>query len=130
MGRIKEGGVGGDEDSYPEHVGIFQMSLGVTLLGVDEVGEFGRIPDEEDGSVVEHPVKVALLGPDLEGKATGITGSIRRSKFTTDGGESGGGTVFLADLGEEGGRCDVAEAVGQFKVTMCTSSLGVNLERR
>ena len=103
------------------------MSLGVTLLGVDEMREFGRVSDEEDGSVVEHPVKVALLRSDFKGKAAGITGGIRRSEFTTDGGETGSGTVFLADLSEEPGRGNVAEVVGQFKVTMCTSTLGVNL---
>jgi hypothetical protein len=110
----------------PEHIRIFQVSLGVTLLGVDEVGEFGGIPDEEDRSVVEHPVKVALLRSDLEGKAAGITGGIRRSEFTTDSGESDGGTMSLAELGEELGRGNVAEVVGQFKVTMCASTLGVN----
>lgn len=52
------------------------MSLGVTLLGVDEVREFDGVPDEEDGSVIEHPVKVALLSSNLEGKSTGITGGI------------------------------------------------------
>ena len=76
------------------------MSLGVPLLGVDEVGEFGGISDEEDRCVVEHPVKVALLRSDLEGKAAGITSGIRRSEFTTDSGEPDGGTVSLADLGE------------------------------
>lgn len=55
------------------------MSLRVTLLAVDEMGEFGGISDEEDGSVVENPVKVALLRSDLEGKATWVTGSVRRT---------------------------------------------------
>lgn len=36
--------------------------------------------------------------------------------------------MFLADFGEELGRGDVAEVVGQFKVTMCTSSFGMDLE--
>lgn len=116
--------------SYPEHVSILEMSLGVTLLGVDEVGELGRISDEEDGSVVEHPVNVSLISFDLDGKATGITGSIRRSEFTANSGESNGGTVFLADLCEEPGRGDVAEAIGQFKVTVCSSTFGVNLGRQ
>lgn len=104
------------------------MSLGVTFLGVNEVGEFGGVSDEEDGSVVENPVKVALFSSDLEGKATRITGGIRRSVFTTDSGESGGSTVLLADLGEELGRGNVAEVVGQFKVTMCTGTVGMDLE--
>lgn len=53
------------------------MSSRVTLLGVDEVGEFGGISDEEDGGVVVHQVKVTLLSSDLDGKATRVTGGIR-----------------------------------------------------
>lgn len=116
------------EDTYPEHVSIFEVSLGVTLLSVDKVRELGRISDEEDGGVVEDPVEVTLLRSDFERKATGVTGSVRRPKFTTDSGESGGGTVFLTDFREELGRGDVAEALGQFEVAMCASTFGVNLE--
>jgi hypothetical protein len=100
--------------------------LRVTFLGVDEVGEFGRIPNKEDGSVVEHPVKVALFSSDLDGKATGITSGIRRSEFTTNSGESDSGTVLLADLGEEFGGGDVTEVMCQFKVAMRTSTLGMD----
>lgn len=44
------------------------MRLGVTLLGVDEVGELGGVADEEDGCVVKDPVEVTLLGPNLDGE--------------------------------------------------------------
>jgi hypothetical protein len=37
------------------------MGLRVPLLGVDEVREFGRIADEEDGGVVEYPVEVTFI---------------------------------------------------------------------
>ena len=50
----------------PEHVSILQVSLRVTLLSVDEVRELRGITDEEDRSVVEHPVQVALVGLDLD----------------------------------------------------------------
>lgn len=36
------------ESSYPERVSILQMSFGVTLLSVDEMGELCRVADEED----------------------------------------------------------------------------------
>lgn len=32
----------------PEDVGVFEVGLWVTLLGVNEVGEFGGVTDEED----------------------------------------------------------------------------------
>ena len=117
----------GNTTSYPEHVSIFQVGLGVTLLGMNKMGELGGISDEEDGRVVEHPIKVTLFSSDLDGKATGVTGSICRPEFTTDSGESDSGTVLLSDLREEPGSGNIAEAVGQFKITVCTSAFGVDL---
>ena len=57
------------EETYPEHVSILQVGLRVALLGVDKVGELRWVADKEHGSVVEHPVEVALLSLDLDGKA-------------------------------------------------------------
>lgn len=42
------------------------MGLRVPLLCVDEVRELGRVTDEEHRSVVEDPVKVALLSLNLD----------------------------------------------------------------
>jgi len=66
-------------ETHPEHVRIFQMGLRIALLGMDKVREFGGITKEEDGSVVEDPVKIAFIGADLDGKPTGIAGSVRRT---------------------------------------------------
>jgi hypothetical protein len=73
------------------------VRLGVTLLSVNEVRELGRVPEEEDRGVVEHPVEVTVFGPQLDGEATGITGRISGSRLTTDGGESDSGARFLAN---------------------------------
>jgi hypothetical protein len=62
--------------SYPEHVSIFEVGLGVPLLGVDKVGELCGVPDEEDGGVVEDPVPVALFGSQFYGETTGVTGGV------------------------------------------------------
>jgi hypothetical protein len=37
------------------------MSLRVSLLRMDEVGEFGGVTDKENGGIVEHPVEVAFI---------------------------------------------------------------------
>jgi hypothetical protein len=37
------------------------MSLWVSLLGMDEVGEFGGVTDKENGSIVKNPVEVAFV---------------------------------------------------------------------
>lgn len=39
------------------------MRLRISLLGVDEVRELGRVSDKEYGRVVENPVPVTLVGP-------------------------------------------------------------------
>lgn len=68
----------------PEHGGIFEVCLGVALLGVDEEGEVGRVTDEEDGSVVVDPVPVAFLCVEFDGEAARITGSIGRALLSTN----------------------------------------------
>lgn len=54
--------------TYPEHISIFQMRLRIPLLGMNEMGEFCRIPEEKHWGVVEHPIKVPFFGPKLDGE--------------------------------------------------------------
>jgi hypothetical protein len=44
---------------------------------MDEVGKLGGIAKEEDRSIVEDPVEVTFVGANLDGKPTGIAGSVR-----------------------------------------------------
>lgn len=81
----------------PEHSSVLEISLRVALLRVDEDGELGRVAQEENGGIVEHPVPVALLGVELHGESAGITGTIGGSFFTTDGREAGEHLSLLAD---------------------------------
>lgn len=113
--------------SYPEHIGIFEMSLRVPLLGVDKVGELCGVPEEEDGGVVEDPVPVALFGSQFYGETTGVTGRVSRTGLTADRGETDGGANLLSNLAEEGLGCDVAEIMSDFKVAMSSGTLGVYL---
>jgi len=84
----------------PEHCRILQVGLWVSLLGVDEEGELGRVTEEEDGRVVKHPVPVALLGVELEGETTRVAGAVSRALLTTDGGEAGNHLGLLAHAPE------------------------------
>ena len=52
------------------------MGLRISLLGVNEMWEFGSISDEEYGSVVEYPVPIAFLSLKLDGKSTRVTSGI------------------------------------------------------
>ncbi len=60
-----------EQITNPEHVGILQVRLRVTLLRVDEVRELRRVADKEHGGVVEDPVEVALLSLDLDSEPYG-----------------------------------------------------------
>lgn len=102
------------------------MSLRISLLSVNEVGELGRITNEEDWGVVVHPVPNTLLCLDLHRETTGITSSVRRSALSTDSAESYCGRSLLANGCEKGVGCDVRQVVCNFKVTVSTSTLGMN----
>lgn len=88
-------------EAYPECIRVLKMGLRVPLLGVDEVGEFGGVTNEENGGVVEDPIPVTFFGSELKGKATRITSGVGRARFTTNGGETGSDTDFLANALEE-----------------------------
>jgi len=84
MGRFRD-----ERKEVPECVGVLAVSLGISLLGVDEVRELGGISDEEDGSVVTNQIPVTFLGVEFNSKTSGISFGISRALFTTDSGESG-----------------------------------------
>ena len=102
------------------------MSLGISLLSVDEMRELCGIADEEDRSVVVHPIPNTFLRLDLNGKSTRITSCICRSALTTDSTESDSGRCLLANGCEEGVGSDIGQVVSDFKVSVSTSTLGVD----
>ena len=69
-------------------VGITQVGLGVSLLGVQEVGELNGILDEENRGVVADHVVVALLCVELDGEASGVSNCVSRAILTSDSRES------------------------------------------
>ena len=110
----------------PEHGGIFQVGLGVPLLGMDEDGELGRIPHEKDGSVVEHPVPVALFGVELEGKPTRVTSTVGGALFATDCRETSKHLGFLADSLEHVRNGKITDVICDLEFTIGASTLGMH----
>lgn len=110
----------------PEHVGVLQVGLWVSLLGVDEVGELRGVSDEENRGVVVNPVQVTLLSVELGGETSWVSGSVRGTGLTTDSGESGEGLGLLANGVEHLGRADVGDVIGHLKGTVGTRTLGVD----
>ena len=62
-------------EEVPHRARVLQVSPGVSLLSVDEVGEFQRVPNEEDRRVVAGHVPVALFRVELE-RETCIFGEV------------------------------------------------------
>ncbi len=113
----------------PKHVGIFEMGLGVTLLGVNEVGELGGIANEKDGGVVEYPIPVAFVSAKLDRETTGIASGVGRARFATDSRETNGSADFGAGRGQELVGGYVGEIMGNFEDTMRSSAFGVDLAK-
>lgn len=110
----------------PEHVGVLQVGLWVSLLGVDKVGELRWVSDEENWGVVVNPVQVTLLSVELGGETSWVSGSVRRTGLTTDGGESGEGSGLLTNSVKQLGGTDVRDVVSHLKDTVGTGTLGVD----
>lgn len=117
----------------PEHVGILEVRLRVSLLSVDKVRELGWVAQEEHWRVVLHDggenscqwqiatagegarrartyvdmVPVALLSPELDGETTGVSCRVGGSALATDGREPSSRACLVADLAEELGASQV-----------------------
>ena len=103
------------------------MGLRIALLGMNKVGELGRVAKEEDGSVVEYPVEIALISTNLDGKTTRITGSVCRARLATNRGETNGSAGSVANFFEEGGTSEVRDVVCHFKVAMRAGAFSMDL---
>lgn len=121
MGRFR-----GKGKEVPEHVGILQVGLGISLLGVDEIGEFQGVSDEEDWGVVSDHIPVTFFSVELDGKTSGVSFGISRSLFTTDSGESGEDGGSLSDLAEDFGFAVLGNVIGNLKITVSASTLGMD----
>jgi hypothetical protein len=134
----------------PEHVGILQVRLRVTLLSSDELRELGRVTQEENRGVVLHGsaaatvslsfestcpseiethvdmVPVALLGPELDGETARVACRVGRSTLATDSRETSSGAGLVSDLAEELGAGEIGDVVGDLKDAVRSASLGVD----
>ena len=99
----------------------------VALLGVNEVGELGGVANEEDWSIVENPIEITIVGTNFDREAAGVTGSVGRATFSTNGRETDSSTSPVADLLEEGGTSEIGDVMGYFKIAVRAGTLGMNL---
>jgi len=74
--------VGGEV--VPEHCSIFQIGLWVSLLGMNEQRELGRVTEEENRRVVVDPVPITFIGVKLHGEASRVSCTVRRTLLATN----------------------------------------------
>jgi len=110
----------------PNHVGIPEVSLRVSLLGVQKVRELNRILNEKHRSVVSNHIVVAFFCVELNGKASGISNAVSRSSLTSDSRESQEERGSLSDRIQELSLCEFSNIVSHFEVAVGTGSLGVD----
>jgi len=114
--------VGGEV--IPEHGGIFQVRLWVSLLCVDNCEprllasfnifepnglqrnrerterELRRIAEEENRSVIVNPIPIAFISVEFDGETSWITSCIRRTLLTTDRRESRNTWSLFANIAQ------------------------------
>lgn len=88
------------------------------------------MPDEEHRGVVEYPIPVALVSPELDGKAARVAGSVRGTALAADGGETDSGAGARADLAEERRAREVADVMCDLEVAMRAGALSVDLHKQ
>ena len=110
----------------PEGVGILAVGLWVSLLGVDEVWELLWVSDEEDWGVVSDHIPVSFFSIELESETSWISFGIGRTLLTSDCGESGEHGGSLTNSVQELGLAVLGNVVGDFEVTVSTSTLSVD----
>ena len=113
----------------PEHggvIGVREMSLRITLLGVDEVREFGGVSQKEDWCIVGHDIPVALVCPHLHREASRVPSAVVRTRFATDCRETNSDGTFLALGTEDVCLGQVVRRICAFEVAMSATALSVH----
>ena len=76
-------------------------------VSVVEIGELGRVANEEHGSVVANKVPVAVLRVKLHRETARVSGGVGGSRLASHGGEASEYGGLLSDIGQEFGFADI-----------------------
>src|ERR1035441_7421609 len=119
-----------ERNEIPERVvagrRLRETPVGFHFYGMDEVGEFDGILDEENRDVVADQVPVAFLGVKLDGKSAYVTRGIHRTRAAGNGGYTGKQGCLHTDLGEYPGGGVSFQRDGQLKESMRARRARVN----
>jgi hypothetical protein len=94
-------------------------------LGTDDIGALDGIATEEDGEVQANDIVVALLGVELDGESTRVTGLVGELTAESDSGETHEDGSLLANSGQEVGLGQIRNILGHLEVTEGTTTARV-----
>src|ERR1017187_6403402 len=99
-----------ERNEIPERIvrgrGLRKAAVGFHFYGMDEVGKFDGILDEENRDVVADDVPVAFLGVKLGGKPAYVTRGVYRPRAACNSRYTGKQRCLLAYLDEYPGRSE------------------------
>src|ERR1019366_219082 len=117
-------GFGRERNEIPERVvrgrRLRKATIGFHFYGMDKVGEFDGILNEENRDVVADQIPVAFLGVELDRKAAYVARGVDRAGAARDGRYARKHGGFLAHLGEYPGGCVLLQRGGQLEESMRT----------
>src|SRR5665811_2357996 len=103
-----------------------KAAVGFHFYGMDEVGEFDGILNEENRDIVADQVPVAFLGVKLDGKSAYVTRGIYRTRAACDGRYTSKHGCLLTYLGEYPGGGVLFQRGGQLEKSMHARRSRVN----
>src|ERR1039457_295027 len=119
-----------ERNEIPERVvagrRLRKAAVGFHLDGMDEVGEFDGVLDEENRDVVADQVPIALLRVKLDGKSAYVTRGIDRTRAACDSRYTSKHGCLLTYLGQYPGRGVLFQRGGQLEESMRACRSRVN----
>ena len=103
-----------------------QVGARMTLLGMDEIGEFIGIADEKHRGIIADKVPIAFLGVEFERKAAHVAFGVGGAGFAGDRRKARNHLGFLADLRENLGFRISSDVMGDGERAMRAPALGVD----
>ena len=106
----------------PHHIGILEIGLRISFLGMNKVWELVWIPYEENRSVVTSHVPVTLFSVELDGEPSRIPFSVGTSLFSSYCAESNQHWCFFPYLIKQSCLTVFCYVVWHFEITMSSTS--------
>lgn len=119
-------GLWSEGKEIPEHVRVLEVRLGVSLLGMDEIWELLWVSDEKDRGIVANHIPVTFFGIKFNRESSWVSLSVSRSLFSSDCRKSEETGGSLAHFSQKLSFGVLAHIVGDFKISVCSRSLGVD----